>query len=105
MKLIVLSCAAATATAFAPMPANLVNTAMRSTADEQQEFETSPAASSADEIESAPMPINGWVPDDNLPCYGLPGALAPTGYFDPIGFSGDIGKGTKAACNALLPKP
>merc|ERR1712087_1005844 len=35
----------------------------------------------------APTPINGWVPDEALPCYGLPGALAPTGYFDPIGFS------------------
>ena len=30
--------------------------------------------------------INGWVPDDSKPCYGLPGAIAPTGYFDPIGF-------------------
>ena len=32
-------------------------------------------------------PINGWVPDDNRPCYGLPGIVAPTGYFDPLGFS------------------
>merc|ERR1719390_475693 len=43
-------------------------------------------------MDSAPesmeyTPINGWVPDENLPCYGLPGVLAPTGYFDPIGFS------------------
>merc|ERR1712238_402739 len=30
---------------------------------------------------------NGWVPDSNLPCYGLPGAIAPTGFFDPLGFS------------------
>jgi hypothetical protein len=30
--------------------------------------------------------VNGWVPDGSKPCYGLPGALAPTGYFDPIGF-------------------
>jgi len=43
----------------------------------------------ADEIEAppAPVPINGWVPDSNLPCYGLPGAIAPTGFFDPLGFS------------------
>lgn len=38
----------------------------------------------------APVPavaaINGWVPDDSKPCYGLPGVVAPTGYFDPIGF-------------------
>jgi len=31
--------------------------------------------------------INGWIPDSNKPCYGLPGAIAPTGYFDPLGFS------------------
>jgi len=31
-------------------------------------------------------PINGWVPD-NSPLYGLPGAIAPLGYFDPLGFS------------------
>lgn len=30
--------------------------------------------------------INGWVADANQPCYGLPGAVAPTGYFDPLGF-------------------
>lgn len=44
----------------------------------------------ADEIEAPPPgpdPINFWVPDANLPCYGLPGAIAPTGYFDPIGFA------------------
>ena len=28
----------------------------------------------------------GWVPDENKPCFGLPGVVAPTGYFDPIGF-------------------
>merc|ERR1712037_928197 len=32
-------------------------------------------------------PINGWVPDESLPCFGLPGAVAPTGYFDPLGFA------------------
>merc|ERR1712125_90815 len=32
-------------------------------------------------------PINGWVPDESKPLFGLPGAIAPTGYFDPMGFS------------------
>ena len=32
-------------------------------------------------------PINGWVPDEALPCYGLPGSSAPLGFFDPLGFS------------------
>jgi hypothetical protein len=37
---------------------------------------------------SAAIPlINGWAPDASQPCYGLPGAIAPTGYFDPLGFS------------------
>ena len=34
-------------------------------------------------------PINGWVPDATKPCYGLPGASAPLGFFDPLGFSKD----------------
>lgn len=33
-----------------------------------------------------PAPINGWVPDKSKPCYGLPGAISPLGYFDPLGF-------------------
>lgn len=28
----------------------------------------------------------GWAPDSSAPCYGLPGAIAPLGYFDPLGF-------------------
>ena len=44
-----------------------------------------------EEAEAAPevpavAPINGWVPDASAPCYGLPGAVAPLGYFDPLGF-------------------
>ena len=35
-------------------------------------------------------PINGWVPDDKLPCFGLPGAIAPLGFFDPLGFTKDM---------------
>jgi Chlorophyll A-B binding protein len=34
----------------------------------------------------AVAPINGWVPDSSKPCFGLPGAIAPLGYFDPLGF-------------------
>mmetsp|Transcript_5641 Transcript_5641/g.6186 ORF Transcript_5641/g.6186 Transcript_5641/m.6186 type:complete len:207 (+) Transcript_5641:128-748(+) len=35
-------------------------------------------------------PINGWVPDASLPCYGLPGVSGPLGFFDPIGFTKDM---------------
>ena len=33
--------------------------------------------------------LNGWVPDSKAFCYGLPGALAPVGEFDPLGFAKD----------------
>lgn len=33
--------------------------------------------------------LNGWTPDASKPCFGLPGVVAPTGYFDPLGFSQD----------------
>lgn len=29
--------------------------------------------------------INGWAPDASKPCYGLPGAIGPFGFFDPLG--------------------
>ena len=48
------------------------------------------ASSQANAAAAAPAPavaINGWFPDESLPCYGLPGALPPTGFFDPLGFS------------------
>jgi hypothetical protein len=36
---------------------------------------------------SALRATNGWTPDESKPAYGLPGALAPVGFFDPAGFS------------------
>merc|ERR1712127_962513 len=43
------------------------------------------------ETPAAPVvvPINGWAAEASLPCYGLPGATSPLGFFDPIGFSKD----------------
>merc|ERR1719253_1733926 len=40
------------------------------------------------ELNAAPVvqALNGWVADESKPCYGLPGASAPLGYFDPLGF-------------------
>jgi hypothetical protein len=40
----------------------------------------------------APPPvqkINGWAPDAAQPCFGLPGAIGPFGFFDPLGFMKD----------------
>ena len=36
---------------------------------------------------SKPQTLDGWTPDSNKPCYGLPGAIAPLGFFDPFGFT------------------
>jgi len=49
----------------------------------------------SDEVADVPViptvaPINGWVPDESLPCYGLPGAISPLGFFDPLGFTKDM---------------
>jgi len=30
--------------------------------------------------------INGWAPDASKPCFGLPGAISPLGFYDPAGF-------------------
>merc|ERR1712127_326406 len=35
----------------------------------------------------AAITLNGWTADAALPCHGLPGALSPLGFFDPLGFS------------------
>lgn len=31
--------------------------------------------------------INGWSPKEDYYCWGLPGAIPPLGYFDPLGFA------------------
>jgi len=41
----------------------------------------------SEDSNEAIVSLNGWQPDKSLPCFGLPGAVAPTGFFDPIGFS------------------
>merc|ERR1719461_828305 len=34
--------------------------------------------------------VNGWTANPNEFCAGLPGALAPVGEFDPLGFAKDL---------------
>ena len=82
MKLVVLATTVAATSAFAPAPAAPSRSALASSPDELTppvEMQETPPA-------PVVVPINGWVADDAAPCYGLPGALAPTGYFDPVGF-------------------
>lgn len=81
MKLAILSSAIAATTAFTtPSTTSRPSFAIQSAEVNQEETVAEPAA-------PAVTPINGWVPDEYLPCYGLPGALAPTGFFDPLGFA------------------
>mmetsp|Transcript_19909 Transcript_19909/g.37479 ORF Transcript_19909/g.37479 Transcript_19909/m.37479 type:complete len:287 (+) Transcript_19909:199-1059(+) len=91
MKLTILSATVAATAAFAPtntLP--VTKSALFSTPTEE---EVASAEFASSEIPAdipqpvAVKPINGWVPDESLPCYGLPGAIAPTGYFDPLGFA------------------
>ena len=100
MKLAILSAAVAGAAAFAPS----ANVAPATSALRMSEpaTETEAPAAPAVEGEAAAMPmadqtqelsaapvvqaLNGWVPDESKPCFGLPGASAPLGYFDPLGF-------------------
>ena len=65
---------------------------------EDVEAEAPPAAPASDDSPLTTIPsrtrkprkpasLNGWVPDYEAFCYGLPGSLAPLGDFDPLGFS------------------
>lgn len=75
MKLAVLTTSLAAASAFAPSAQTVATSKLQSTPE--QVVEEAPAAFS----------INGWVADGNAPCYGLPGSLPPTSFFDPLGFA------------------
>jgi hypothetical protein len=77
LSLVVLASSAA---AFTPAGSSNTRSAVRLNADAAPE-------------EAAPAPvvnlINGWAADASKPCYGLPGAISPLGFFDPLGFTKD----------------
>ncbi|GFH56733.1 fucoxanthin chlorophyll a/c protein, LI818 clade [Chaetoceros tenuissimus] len=75
MKLAIFSTLIAASSAFAPSTSIKSTSALRST-ESIEEPEAAPVAS-----------LNGWTPDAYENCYGLPGAIAPTGFFDPLGFA------------------
>jgi len=86
MKLAILSTTIAATAAFAPIATQSSSKiALQSTPED--------VLSTEDIAADIPQPtptiaaINGWVPDETANCYGLPGAVAPTGYFDPLGFA------------------
>ena len=97
MKLAILSAAVAGASAFAPSTAPQLTTSLRMS-ETIEEVAAAPVESTAEPVAAAipdePVetvtPLNYWVPDESLPLYGLPGAVAPLGFFDPLGFSKNI---------------
>eukprot|EP00984_Skeletonema_dohrnii_P014881 scaffold6350_cov78-Skeletonema_dohrnii-CCMP3373.AAC.1 len=90
MKLAILSAAIAGASAFAPSTTAPQLTALRMSEVE----EVAAPVAAVEEVAEPAMPevevvapLNYWVPDESAPCFGLPGAVAPLGFFDPLGFS------------------
>ena len=78
-SLTILATLAVSSQAFAPSSSKTPNHNQLRMSEEVVEVE--------ELIETPAVPaINGWVPDSSKPCFGLPGAIAPFGYFDPLGF-------------------
>uniref|UniRef100_A0A6U0TZE3 Plastid light harvesting protein n=1 Tax=Eucampia antarctica TaxID=49252 RepID=A0A6U0TZE3_9STRA len=87
MKLVILSATIGAACAFAPSVSH--TTSYVSSLSMSTEGEESVSTEDVVAAEPVVAAINGWVPDDKLPCYGLPGAISPFGFFDPLGFTKD----------------
>jgi hypothetical protein len=87
MKLTIFATTISAVCAFAPSTHVVTNSALC-----MSEAETEAAAEEEPVVVAAPVvpAINGWVADESLPLWGLPGAVAPLGFFDPIGFSKDL---------------
>jgi len=94
MKLAILAAFTGSAAAFAPSSTSIPSTALRMSEETTTTIEEPVAAEPAPIVEETPVipavaAINGWTADAALPMYGLPGAIAPLGFFDPLGFSKD----------------
>jgi len=93
MKLAILSATLGAACAFAPSSTSSIkaSSSLRMSETETPVAEAPVSIEEEQEVVApevpAVAPINGWVPDASLPLYGLPGATAPFGFFDPLGFS------------------
>eukprot|EP00578_Thalassiosira_sp_NH16_P002759 CAMPEP_0181131312 /NCGR_PEP_ID=MMETSP1071-20121207/30355_1 /TAXON_ID=35127 /ORGANISM="Thalassiosira sp., Strain NH16" /LENGTH=173 /DNA_ID=CAMNT_0023217491 /DNA_START=32 /DNA_END=549 /DNA_ORIENTATION=- len=82
MKLAILAALAGSAAAFAPS----ASTGSSSSAMQMSETVAEETVEESPFVPAA-MTINGWAADAALPIYGLPGAVSPLGFFDPLGFS------------------
>jgi hypothetical protein len=86
MKLFVISSIVGAACAFAPVSTQKGATSLRSSDQDTGSFPDLYGKSESSSVDATVAPVNGWVPDASKNCYGLPGTVAPTGYFDPLGF-------------------
>lgn len=91
MKLAILTAIVGSAAAFAPASTGKAATALRMSDQVVEEIAEEIAEETAEPSPLTPpaLVINGWTSDAALPCYGLPGSIAPTGFFDPLGFTKD----------------
>eukprot|EP00558_Chaetoceros_sp_UNC1202_P001378 CAMPEP_0197259616 /NCGR_PEP_ID=MMETSP1429-20130617/83609_1 /TAXON_ID=49237 /ORGANISM="Chaetoceros sp., Strain UNC1202" /LENGTH=237 /DNA_ID=CAMNT_0042723827 /DNA_START=91 /DNA_END=804 /DNA_ORIENTATION=- len=87
MKLAILSLTVGAACAFAPSAPVSVQTTL---AMSEAAIEPPTPEEIVEPVVPVVAPINGWVPDESLPCFGLPGATSPLGFFDPLGFTKDM---------------
>lgn len=88
MKLITLSSIIGISAAFAPATTlDRFATSLKSSEDTTEADLTAGLNINEEPAEPVVELINGWSPNPSLPCFGLPGAVAPTGYFDPLGFA------------------
>jgi len=82
----ILAAAAPAVSAFAPVSTNGASSALKA---------AEIADMSSDAVEEPPTPpplgptLNGWTPDAAKDCFGLPGAISPLGFFDPMGLCAD----------------
>ena len=85
MKLAIIAALVGSAAAFSPssVSSGASTTALRMGTATEDVAEASPFVPTV-------LPINGWVPNPKEPCYGLPGAISPLGFFDPLGFTKEM---------------
>jgi len=87
MKLAILSATISAACAFSPSVSRSAGSSLSMSSESEEPI-------IGEEIVAEPIPavaaINGWVADASQPCFGLPGAISPLGFFDPLGFTKDM---------------
>ena len=74
------------------VPSSKVSPAKKNLAMSDEATAPSDIAAPVESSSTSAKAVFGWVPDASKPCYGLPGAVDPLGFFDPLEISkqGDL---------------